>query len=503
MILDFLSKRNEKHSESQATQGERLSARVPTGVPAGAPDGVADGIAQDNQVASEAVDTEPRQGAARLLRAVGTLGLYAAVVLLPITVVAALVFTGQTLYTSILHLGTATLVVDPKLAEFAAASMLAMLGVLIASGIGLSRIGKRRTLLIAGLFAIVWLAVTVVLALVDSWISNKLIDADETLLRIGTFIYSALPALPAIPIVALAYSASHEREDQYQTIRAAVGAMGLTLLKAFGWVAMFAIESFYGISIGVNPIAAIFSALLNATAFTSALGNVEASVHDGDRGGVRLWGVVSVFYAVVMFSVAAEAIITFSGGRDGSLRAMNPPQWLEAFAQWAFVSSIGLSALLVAIALWRKAGKEMRSATGAGVDASTQPNITISKPSLAHRAGAMTARPRQLVDDFKRGRDSARDSARGPVPQLTAGDQAMVMASDAPVADALPDDKRADAHNASNGRPEFVGVVKPTDTKIVQAAGDWPKQRVDQRVDSVNSGGGAPGDTKSRERTGR
>ncbi len=361
-------------------------------------------------VSSETTEVENqnarlRDGAAKLLRTIGTIGLYLCVLLIPVAVIAAVVYTGYTLYTSIVHLGTETLVVNPAAAHLTAASMLATLALLIVAGVALSRTAKRRTLLIAGLFALVWLGVTFLLALVDSAISNGNIEVDDTLLRIGTFVYSALPAFPALPIAALAYSASHERDGQYQTLRAAAGAMGMTLLKAFGWVAMFSIESFFGIQIGVNPVAAIFSALLNATAFTSALGNIEASVHDRDRGGVRLWGLVSVFYAIVMFSIAAEAIIQFSGGASGGLSAMAPPAALEWFAQWMFVSSIGMSALLVAIALWRKARREMPTQPRGEQDA---PKITIARPSMAHRAGMLAARPSILADEFRRGREAAR-----------------------------------------------------------------------------------------------
>lgn len=383
----------------------------------------------DSETATDALPeerTSAADGAVSLLRTIGTAGLYAAVLLIPVVVIAALYFIGNTLYTSIVHLGTQTLIVNSGLARFTAFSMLTTLALLVVAGVALSRIGKRRTLLIAGLFALMWLAITVVLALVDTWLSAAQIEPDPTLLRIGVFVYSALPALPAIPIVALAYSAAHERDGQYETIAAAAGALGFSLLKAFGAVAMFSIEAFFGISIGVNPVAAIFAALLNATAFIMALGSIQQAVHDNDHGGVRMWGAVSVFYAFVIFAIAAEAIITFSGGKDGALKVMNPPAILEWFAQWAFVSSIGLSAMLIAVSFWRKANKQLAPATPAqGND-----KMTITRPSVAHRAGMVAARPGLLADEFRRGRDAARGASSAPA-QLPAG---IALSSDAPTA---------------------------------------------------------------------
>jgi hypothetical protein len=409
--------------------------------------------------------------AVRLLRGIGTLGLYAAVILIPVVVLGALWFIGQTLYTSIVHLGTQTLVVNPSLARFTAFSMLTTLALLVVAGVALSRIGKRRTLLIAGLFALLWLAITVILALVDTWLTAVEIDPDPTLLRIGVFIYSALPALPAIPIVALAYSAAHEQDGQYLTIGAAAGALSFSLLKAFGAVAMFSIEAFFGISIGVNPIAAIFAALLNATAFIMALGNIQQAVHEDDRGGVTMWGVVSTFYAVVIFAIAAEAIITFSGGKDGALAAMNPPAILEWFAQWAFVSSIGLSAVLIALSFWRKARKELSPASAS---TGTKRSGDGGGYTIAHRAGQIAARPMILADEFRRGRDEAK-AARPALPAGTAA----TMASDSPL---TPDQQAAilaavmeENERLAKQREPVKGTDSDTTGEVVNAdAQGWP-----------------------------
>lgn len=383
-----------------------------------------------------------------ILTGIGRIAMTVASIALPIVAVIVLLLVGAVLYTSIRHLGAETLIVNPAAATLTAASVTGVLGLLVVSIAALAMTGKRRTLLIAGLFAVAWLALAVLMAILDAAISQGRIQIPDDLLMIGTFVYSALPALPVIPLVALAASAAHERDGQYATLKDASGAMGLTMLKAFSWVAMFAIESYYGVTIGVAPIAAVFAALLNATAFTSALGNIETSSREGDRGGVRMWGLISTFYAVVMFSVAAEAIITFSGGRDGALKAMNPPAWLEAFAQWAFVSSIGLSALLIALTFWRDASRKLVSPT----PSSSDDVVTIKRPENRVAGAIRSARVNAgEISDAVRGRS---------VKALPAGDGQ-------PIA-TLAKDGEAQVMESATEPAELVGIAKPGDTKVAE-----------------------------------
>jgi hypothetical protein len=353
--------------------------------------------------------------AGRALRTMGSIALVVATVALPIIGLIGLGLAGFVLYKSICHLGTGPLAVDASSATLVGASMVATLAVLIVAGVVLSILEKRRTLVLALMFTGMWLALAIVMALIDTWLSVATIRPDATLLQVGVFIYSALPALPIIPLVILIGSAAHERRDQYPTLAAAFGALGFTILKLALAVAMFVFEAFYGITIGVNALAAVFAALLNATAFSMALGSTEAAAKDGDRGGVRLWGVVSVLYAVLMFAIAAEAIITFSAQQAATnagaatLSALHAPAWLETLAQWAFVSSIGLSALLIALMFWRKSARSL-----AGADHAAQEQLTIKRPEGNRIAGAIRA-ARSNAGEI---RDAARGAPALPRPTV-------------------------------------------------------------------------------------
>jgi hypothetical protein len=204
---------------------------------------------------------------------------------------------------------------------------------------------------------------------------------------------------------------------------------------------MFAFEAFFGISLGLNPMAAIFAATLNATAFALALGNTDAARHERDRGGVNTWGAISMFYALLMFVIAIEAIIKLStdAARTTTLAAMHAPAWLETLALWAFVSSIGLSAILLAATFWRKSARGLAS--------------TDSRPSMGERIRIVRAQA-----------DDVRDALRGPQrPALPAG---TTFASAVTGAATLEDDKAVRKVAAGVGRPDPEVDVADLDRRI-------------------------------------
>jgi len=359
---------------------------------------------------------------AQMLASIGRWAIRATVIALPFVAIAATVLILFTLFNSIQHLGTSRLAVNPSAADVTALAVTGTLALLLVAGAVLSRLQKRRTLVIAGLCVGLWLALTFLMAIIDTWMTVAAITPDKTLMQLGVFIYSALPALPLIPLAWLWLSATHERDSQYPTMAAAMGAMGLTIAKVFLTLAMFSMEAFYGMSIGVNPIAAVFAATLNAIAFSLALGSGEAAAHDQDHGGIKVWGVVGVFYAVIMFTIAAEAIVTFSGGRDGALKAMAAPLWLEQFAEWCFVSSIGLSALLIAVTFWRKSH---RHAVTTGKPASDQmlgngEGARVVRAPLGKRLAGGIRGARAGLDDVREALNEGRPKAL-PSPAMALG----------------------------------------------------------------------------------
>lgn len=398
------------------------------------------------QTQTDAPEREPDRG--RALRGIGNTAMQVASVALPIVALIATALASVVLYRSIYHLGTETLIVDAANAQFVAVSVTVTLVLLMTATAALALTGKRRTLLAAGLFALAWLALAVLMAILDAAVSTERITIDPTLLLIGSFIYSTLPALPVIPIVALAISAAHERHDQYPTIAAAGGAMLLSVLKVLLTVAMFAFESFFGIGLGLNPVAAVFAATLNATAFALALGNIDAARADGDRGGVRTWGLIATGYALLMFVIAIEAILTLSkgagasAGAEGALAAMHAPPWLETLALWAFVSSIGLSALLIALTFWRKAARSVVPEVRSAEDV-----VTIRRPVANRIADSIRG-----AGAGRREIGAAWREARTGVPQLPAasGESAPVatMASESPAtAEVVMPAPAGDQHN--------------------------------------------------------
>lgn len=383
-----------------------------------------DQIADAQQAAPDA-----HESARKILGQIGTGAVVIASLLLPVAGLAALVLAGVVMFTSVQHLGTNTLAVNRATATLVAASVVATLAALVVAGVVLSVMAKRRTLVLAGLFIALWLAMGVVLALLDSWLTISRIKTEANILVIGTFVYSALPALPIIPLVVLALSVSHESRDQYPTPAAAFGAVGFTMLKMALTIAMFSFEAFFGINIGVEPIAAVFAGLLNAIAFGVALGNVEAASKDNDQGGVNLWAAISAFYAVLMFAIAAEAIITFSA-TTGKLDALRPPDWLESFAQWAFVSSIGLSALLITFTFWRKSRRA----------------VLLESNVIKTDVRPLSIRIADRIRGARAGIDEIKSAARGlPAPQPT-----MQMANYSNGAQFLQDEQDEELRKAHN-----------------------------------------------------
>ncbi|MCS6846539.1 MAG: hypothetical protein RMN52_02340 [Anaerolineae bacterium] len=361
--------------------------------------------------------------AGAILGAVGGLALVLAAALLPVAVLIGVILALRSLYQSICHLGSKTLAVQPEFAGVVAASVIATLVALCIAVVVLALRRKRRTLLLAGLSLVLWLTLAVLLALIDTWITlDKRIEAEVTLLRIGVFVYSALPALPVIPLVLLAASASHEQEDQYPTLAAAGGATMFTLLKVLLAVAMFAFEAFFGVALGINPIAAVFAGLLNAIAFSMALGNLNAAAKDGDRDGVTQWGFISTFYALLMFAIATEAIIKLSraSGTTTQLDALALPPFVSTAAQFAFVSSIGLSALLLALTYWRAARRE--AAGGGSVIEGEAREVGVHPTPLRRLAGSI----RGLRGDLAEVKAALTDSDRARAGNVMVGRESPV-----------------------------------------------------------------------------
>jgi hypothetical protein len=398
------------------------------------------------------VEVQEDAGRSRVLAGVGKAGMIAASVALPIVAIIGALLAMYVLFTSIQHLGTTALVVNSATATIVAASVTVTLGLLLITDAALALTGKRRTLLVAGLFTLAWLALAVLMAILDTAITVAQIKVDQTLLVIGTFIYSALPALPVIPMIALAASAAHEKHDQYPTLASAGGSMLLSVLKVLLTVAMFAFEAFFGISLGLNPMAAIFAATLNATAFALALGNTDAARHENDRQGVNTWGAISTFYALLMFVIAIEAIIKLSAGaqQSGTLAAMHAPAWLETLALWAFVSSIGLSALLLALTFWRKSARGLAS--------------TDSRPSMGERIRIVRAQA-----------DDVRDALRGPQrPALPAG----TTFASAVTGAALEDDEAMRKVAVGVGRPDPEVEASQADGRRRIVPAEWLADRL-------------------------
>jgi hypothetical protein len=447
----------------------------------------------DNQTQNETNDTQRSE----VLHNVGRAGMIAASIALPIVAIVAALLAMYVMFSSIQHLGEVTLVVNRGTATLVAASVTVTLGLLLVTDAALALTGKRRTLLIAGLFTLAWLTLGVLMAILDTAITVAAVQIDQTLLMIGTFAYSALPALPVIPLIALAASAAHEKHDQYPTLAAAGGSMLMSVLKVLLTIAMFAFEAFFGISLGLNPIAAIFAGTLNATAFALALGNIDASRHAGDRSGVNTWGAISLGYALLMFVIAIEAIIQLStaAAQSDTLQAMHAPAWLETLALWAFVSSIGLSAILIASTLWRKGRVGMASdeaamslaqririvrAQGGDIaDALRGP----SRPALPAGSTAKDAwglsdeQVMRLVAQMKLEDEAAaagRKVSEDGVPYDTTGELVLTEKEDAEL-------RKAGEHN--NSGPHNNSSVRPS-----------PRTR---RTAAEKAGGGAPPSAKS------
>ena len=296
---------------------------------------------------------------ATAMRVIVAVGQHLSVLLLPVVAVGGMAIALYSMWQSIYNLGTRVLVVNPAIAPITATSFVAVMLCLIVATVLLASRRKFRTLLIVLLLNGLWLFVGLLMALLEAWLSNQRLPFEPALLSVAAFIYSGLPALQVVPLVLLWESAAHERDGQYANMLVAFKAIGFSFLKVALTVAMFTFEAFFGVGIGVQPIAAIFAAVLNAVAFSTALSFVEEARLAKSRAGVNLWGAISFFYAVVMFLIAAEAIMTFSRAAGTSLaNQMAFPEVFEQVARWAFVSSIGISALLLSLTFWASARRD-------------------------------------------------------------------------------------------------------------------------------------------------
>lgn len=355
-------------------------------------------------------------------------------------------------------------------ASVSAAAVVGTLILLAVVVVVLSIKRKRRTLLVAGLMLVVWLAISVILAMVDTWLSVATVTVEANILTAGQFLYAALPALPVIPLIWLLSSAAHEPEGKYETISAAAADLLKAVLKSVLTVAMWLIEFFFGVTIGVNPMAALFVGGVNALTFSMALGEAEKSRHENDRAGVHMWGLVAVMYALLAFVISAEAIITFSidpATGVSRLSALHASPELQGAAQAVYISSLGISFALLAFMQWRR----QASLLGKPPAKTARPVAQIGR----NVAGGWSIKSTKAA--LAAGRDKARGFAGRIGDRIFGGTSTPALPAGTPAPDVFNQNKSVEEPTpvpVSSGTGETVEATAPQSTPAVSGTAPTP-----------------------------
>lgn len=322
--------------------GERDDDAAPTteGIDAGAP------IVHDNNT-----------GHLAALRGILRAGRMASVFVLPVVFVAGFIAWLAVSAMAVYHLGAFHFGLTSPTPEFTAGAV-TLAAVVLAAYLGAThKLGKQVARSVALMAFIAWLAILALLALLDMGLTSGAlrfssqatanawrINIPPELLEVSKFVYALVAALPLIVGLILWAVHSSEQPGKYETLSHGAKASGAFFLKLALAVAMFAFEAFFGLRVGYSPVMAIPAALLNAVMFTVAINEVIAAV--SDHRPAKLWGAIALLYAGLMFCIAYEVGLAFGGE---AFSYAPKPGLLRSIAETGFLSSIGLSAVVLVI----------------------------------------------------------------------------------------------------------------------------------------------------------
>lgn len=255
-----------------------------------------------------------------------------------------------------------------------------------------------------GLGAIVliaWSFLVLALVALNSALRGGLLAVPEALTSIGRLVAALLAGAALVPALTLPIAA-HDKGEYDSAAAAASKYLGF-IAKGVGVAVSAAASVYFGLSRNINPFVAGLAGFVLESCFLWSYLMLIRAMKARDAFDVNLWRIATVAFGLFLAAVSVETISTLAQIDVPIVSA------LGQVGATLYVSAVGLSLILTI------AAHVITSLVDIPMDKPESP-ARIVKPSLAHRAGMVAARPSMLADEFRRGRDAARGA-----PQLPAG----------------------------------------------------------------------------------
>lgn len=259
-----------------------------------------------------------------------------------------------------------------------------------------------------GLGAIVliaWSFLVLALVALNSALRGGLLAVPEALTSIGRLVAALLAGAALVPALTLPIAA-HDKGEYDSAAAAASKYLGF-IAKGVGVAVSAAASVYFGLSRNINPFVAGLAGFVLESCFLWSYLMLIRAMKARDAFDVNLWRIATVAFGLFLAAVSVETISTLAQIDVPIVSA------LGQVGATLYVSAVGLSLILTI------AAHVITSLVDIPMDKPESP-ARIVKPSLAHRAGMVAARPGLFADEFRRGKDAARGASSAPA-QLPAG----------------------------------------------------------------------------------
>lgn len=258
-----------------------------------------------------------------------------------------------------------------------------------------------------GLGAIVliaWSFLVLTLVGLNSALRGGLLTVPDGLTNVGRLAAALLAGVALVPAITLPLAA-HDKSDYDSAAAAASKYLGF-IAKGVGVAVSGAASVHFGLEKGVNPLVAGLAGFVLESCFLWSYLMLIRATQRRDLFDMWLWRIATVAFGLFLAAVSVETISTIAKIDVPIVSA------LGEIGATLYVSAVGLSLILTI------AAHVITSLVDIPAGGKADSSARVVKPSLAHRAGMVAARPAILADEFRRGRSAA--LGKPDAPQLPA-----------------------------------------------------------------------------------
>jgi hypothetical protein len=225
---------------------------------------------------------------------------------------------------------------------------------------------------IAVLFAVIWVALAFVLAMLDAALRSALFAVPDGIAAAGQFLAGGLSGLGLAPVVLIPLVARSVPAGKYHSVFGAIADYLATAVKGLAFIASIVAEASYGITIGVAPLVAVPAALAMGVLFISALGKLSHARNAADHRDITAWKLVAVVVGGYLMFVSFESMLSFADA-SGKLAWLHSGM-VDRVAQALYIAALGIIIALTLLINVRTTADD-RAARGEAAPAESVPTL--------------------------------------------------------------------------------------------------------------------------------